>query len=552
MQKSFHQFLTFAAAMLLSLLVVQTEAQTQTAPQNQPQVYKESDLPSGTLAGLTDAQKETVLKVINTKACTCGCSNDTIAKCRIHDPNCGTAPKLIAQAVDMAKSGKSIEEIGQAMDAQKKAVPQQPQRGAMPSSAAYVTYRADDPIRGRELAKVTIVEFSDFQCPYCGRVEPTIRQVMDTYKDDVRVVWKHLPLSFHPNAMPAAEAAEAAREQGKFWEMHDLMFTHQADLSPAKYEEWATQLGLNMDQFRQSLAGHKNQARIKEDSALGNSMGASGTPTFFINGMLLVGAAPFENFKQVIDAELAKSDVLLKTHKLDADFYKVAAGENVKNSKPAQPPPPPPAQVFNVQFRADDPVEGPKFAKVTIVEFSDFQCPFCGRVEPTLNQIKTAYGDAVRLVWKHEPLSFHPNAMPAAEAAEAAREQGKFWEMHDLMFANQSLLSAQKYEEWAQQIGLNLDDFRNSIGMHKSQTRIQEDMKQAQSIGASGTPTFFVNGRKIVGALPFDSFNSVIDEEVAKADALIKGGHPLDDKFYQLIVDNNVKDAAKAKPSGTM
>jgi protein-disulfide isomerase len=557
MQKSFKYFLAFAVAVVLSL-VPHLHAQTQTgnAPQDQPQVYKESDLPSGTLTGLTDSQKETVLKVINTKPCTCGCSNDTIAKCRIHDPTCGTAPKLIAQTIDMVKSGKSAEEIGQVIDATKKAAPQpapqQQQKPAMPTAASYVALRADDPVRGPKLAKVTIVEFSEFQCPFCGRVEPTVKQILDTYKDNVRIVWKHQPLPFHPNAMPAAEAAEAAREQGKFWEMHDLMFAHQNDLSSGNYSEWAAMLGLDMDQFNQSIAGHKNQTRIKEDSTLGNSIGAGGTPTFFINGQLLVGAVPFENFKQVIDAELAKSDALLKTHTLDANFYKVAVDENVKNAKPLQPPAPPQPQVFNVQFRADDPVAGPKFAKVTIVEFSEFQCPFCGRVEPTLKQIRTTYGDSVRIVWKHQPLPFHPNAMPAAEASEAARKQGKFWEMHDLMFANQSLLSPDKYEEWAKQIGLNVDDFKESIGTHEAQPRIQEDMKQGQGIGAGGTPTFFINGRQVVGALPLEAFKNVIDEEVAKADALIKSGHPLDDKFYEVIVGNNVKDAAKPKPSEVM
>lgn len=539
------------AAFALPVHAQQTAPALIAAPQAQGD-SKDSDLPAGTLDGLNDQQKETVLKVITSKACTCGCTNDTIAKCRKNDPNCGTAPKLIAQTIEMVKAGKSVDEIGKAIDATKRVAPPQPAPAQAPATAAYVPIRPDDPVMGPATAKITIVEFSDFQCPFCGRAEPTIKQVMDTYKDNVRLVWKHQPLSFHPNAMPAAEAAEAAREQGKFWEMHDLMFANQAALSPTKYEEWATQIGLNMDQFKASIEAHKNQHRIQEDAALGTASGATGTPTFLINGMVVVGALPFESFKQVIDAQLVKANDLVKSgHKLDANFYKAAVDESLKNAKPVQAPAPPPVEVYNAKFRPDDPVSGPKFAKVTIVEFSEFQCPFCKRVEPTLQQIKETYGESVRFVWKHQPLPFHPNAMPAAEASEAAREQGKFWEMHDLMFNNQQVMSPAKYEEWATQLGLDMDKFKASIEQHKNANRIQDDMDEGKGMGASGTPTFFINGRKIVGAVPFESFKAVIDQEITKADALIKSGHKLDASFYSAIVNKNIQETNQAKPSGT-
>lgn len=541
MRRVFIYSLASLAVILISFSTL-PQAQTQTTPEEPVGNIQANEMPAGTLDGLSQGQKVGVMRVLNLKNCTCGCSWGSIARCSLGHRTCETAPGLIAQTIEMVKSGKSFDEIGKAIDATRKGPP--PSQPAPPSTASYIAIRPDDPVRGPKLAKVTIVVFSDFQCPFCGRVEPTLKQIMDIYKKDVRFVWKHQPLPFHPNAMPAAEAAEAAREQGKFWEMHDLMFADQAELSPAKYEAWAAQLGLNMDRFRKSIADHRNQARIKEDMALGTSNGATGTPTFFINGQLLVGALPLENFKAAIDGEIKKADVLLKTHKLNADFYKVAAQENAKNARPLPQPGAQQAKVVNVPLRSDDPIAGPKVARVTIVEFSDFQCPFCGRVEPTLKQIQSTYGDSVRIVWKHQPLPFHPNAMPAAETAEAAREQGKFWEMHDLMYANQSLLSPQKYEEWAAQIGLNVDTFKKSVSSHSAQARIQEDMKQGQAIGADGTPTFFINGRQVIGALPFGAFKAVIDEELVKADALIKSGHPLDEKFYQTIVDNNVKQAA--------
>ena len=165
----------------------------------------------------------------------------------------------------------------------------------------------DAPVLGPKGAPVTIVEWSDFQCPFCGRVEPTLQQLRDEYKGKIRFAWKNQPLSFHPNAMPAAEAAMAAHEQGRFWEFHDALFKKQGQLSPALYNEVARQLGLDMDRFHASIEGRKNTAQIEADMAAGNAVGAQGTPTFFINGKKLVGAQPIDAFKQMIDAELASA-----------------------------------------------------------------------------------------------------------------------------------------------------------------------------------------------------------------------------------------------------
>jgi len=149
------------------------------------------------------------------------------------------------------------------------------------------------------------VVFSDFQCPFCSRVEPTLKQVEQSYGDKVRIVWKHKPLPMHPNAKPAAEAAEAAREQGKFWQMHDKMFAAQGELSPASYEKWARELGLDVARFKASIASGRNTARIDADDGQASAIGINGTPTMVVNGEKVVGAVPFENLKAVIDRQLA-------------------------------------------------------------------------------------------------------------------------------------------------------------------------------------------------------------------------------------------------------
>jgi protein-disulfide isomerase len=162
----------------------------------------------------------------------------------------------------------------------------------------------------------------------------------------------------------------------------------------------------------------------------------------------------------------------------------------------------------------DAPARGPADAKVTLVEFSDFQCPFCRRVTPTLERIEKEYGDDVRVVFKHLPLSIHPKAPAAHAAAEAAHQQGKFWEMHDRIFADQAGMSPERYREYAQQIGLDVEKFERDVKGAAVQKRISKDMEEAQKLGVTGTPAFFVNGRFLSGAQPFESFKRLIDAEL--------------------------------------
>ncbi len=170
------------------------------------------------------------------------------------------------------------------------------------------------------------------------------------------------------------------------------------------------------------------------------------------------------------------------------------------------------------------PVKGDKSAKVTIVQVSDFQCPFCSRVEPTVDQITRTYGKDVRVVWKNNPLPFHNNAMPAAEVAMAANADGKFWPMHDLLFKNQQALTRPDLEKYAAQVGVSASLVKDALDNNKYQAAIKADQDEAAKFGARGTPAFFINGRPLSGAQPFESFKKVIDEELANADKAIKAG----------------------------
>ena len=186
-----------------------------------------------------------------------------------------------------------------------------PSRAARPArpdpSRRYSVNTKGSPVRGNPEAKIAVVEFSDFQCPFCGRVTPTLEQVEREYGDDVRIVFKHLPLSIHPKAPAAHAAAWAAHQQGKFWEMHDKIFENQRDLSEEAYTRYAAELGLDMERFEKDLASDAARQAVAADVAEAGTLGVTGTPGFFINGRFLSGAQPFASFKAMIDEELGRS-----------------------------------------------------------------------------------------------------------------------------------------------------------------------------------------------------------------------------------------------------
>jgi protein-disulfide isomerase len=164
---------------------------------------------------------------------------------------------------------------------------------------------ADSPSQGPATAPIELVEFSDFQCPFCYRAHPTVKQVMDTYGGKVRFVYRNYPLPNHPNARPAAEAAQCANEQGQFWPYHDRLFADQTKLSDADLKASAAALGMDAGKFNACVDSHKYKERVDADTQAGNEAGVNGTPAFFINGRLLSGAQPFDEFKKIIDEELA-------------------------------------------------------------------------------------------------------------------------------------------------------------------------------------------------------------------------------------------------------
>jgi len=401
------------------------------------------------------------------------------------------------------------------------------------------------PQKGGQAPKITLIEFGDFQCPYCARAKGTLEELLKIYGDDIRIAFLHDPLPFHQNAMGAALAAIAAEEQGKFWEMHDKLFANPLALAPADLEKHAQALDLDMVKYRAAIADPKTQARAEAEIETATNFGVVGTPSFFINGRAFSGAYPLASFKALIDEEMGKVDDLLATGIPRAQLYATLIKDGLDKAAPKKNEAHPGEPQAGVVYKADikgAPAKGAKDALVTIVEYAEFQCPFCARVEPTLDQALKKYAGKLRVVWHNLPLPFHEKARPAAIAAMAAHQQGKFWEMHDLLFENQHNLRAEDIEGYAKKIGLDRVKFKAALTDEKLADAVDAEAAAGGKIGVRGTPGFFINGIFLSGAQPFEKFQECIDQELTKAKALVKKGTPKA-KVYDTIMKHAKGDA---------
>ena len=254
------------------------------------------------LSGLSGATKPAALKTLREQDCNCGC-NLKIAECRVKDPNCGYSKALANAVAKEFKAGKTAEEVYAALRELQKQGPVKPKLLEDPVKLSV----KDAPFYGPETARITIVEFSDFQCPYCAIAAPKALAIAAQYPKDVKVVFKQFPLDFHSNAYAAAEASLAAHAQGKFWPLHDRMFANFRQLTRENILRWAEESGIEMGAFKADLASGKYRAQIDREVKEGSGSGVMGTPTFFINGKRYNGPLEPDVLKPILDAELKAS-----------------------------------------------------------------------------------------------------------------------------------------------------------------------------------------------------------------------------------------------------
>ena len=416
-------------------------------------------------------------------------------------------------------------------------------RLAFDPDAVYKVPRGDSPADGPADGPITIVSWSDYACGYCYRVQPTLDALDRLYPGQLH--WVHRTLPLDDDETTTAEAALAAAAQGQFRPMNDRLYAVAGRIDRAGIELVARELGLDMVRFRAALDARTYRAHITEDAADARKLGVSGTPTFFINGRPVHGNQPLKVFADVVEEELARAKAA-PAH----DYESLVAGGRIV----ADTPDPDRSRgeldgstIYRVGLGLPGHQLGPDDALVTIVVWSDFQCPFCAKSAPVLAHVHDKYGNDVRIVFRHLAMAFHRNAGLAAEAAIAAAEQGKFWPFHDQIWSHFGNLTRADLDSFAREVGLDLDKFRAALDERRYREAAAAEAADALALGVDGTPTMFINGNPTVGARDADTLDRIIEAQLDRARGMVKAGIARQDLYALLMSD--AKGLERADPS---
>lgn len=260
-----------------------------------------TSLPHVDMTGLTPAQQTKVLKLLRANPCTCGCGMK-MAECRMKDSSCSYSKGMAAAIVDAVRHGKSDTEALAAAAATRWG--HGPASHSKPLEDPIAIATGNAPVRGPANARVTLVEFSDFQCPFCIAATPQIDELLKAYPSQVKLVFMQFPLDQHAQAGIAAMAALAAHKQGKFWEMHDALFAQRGHLSPRGILTLAAGIGLDMKRFQADVNSPDIQRAVNREMSTGENIGVDSTPTLFVDGQRFNGPLTLAALKPVVENEL--------------------------------------------------------------------------------------------------------------------------------------------------------------------------------------------------------------------------------------------------------
>jgi protein-disulfide isomerase len=330
-----------------------------------------------------------------------------------------------------------------------------------------------------EDAEVRIVVFSDFQCPFCRQFAPSLREIEKNGVEGARtkVEFRNFPLTFHRNAQLAAQAAMAASKQDKFWEMHDLLFANQNELKRDDLLRYAKQLNLDMDRFGRDIDSDEILGIIDADKKAGEMLRVQGTPTFFINGKPHTGTTTLDELKRLVQIEAAR----------DYAFTEIT-DEMLAKGNPEAP--------------------------VKLEFFADLESPVTQPALRVVDELMARYPDAVKVQFRNFPLSFHPMAQPAHEAALNAARSGHFWDFALYVLSHQDTAGEQELIEYAGRLGMDPDQFAANLRTHRYAARIEADLAEGARRGIRGSPVIFVNRKRIDGVPSLESLTQFVQSEL--------------------------------------
>jgi protein-disulfide isomerase len=366
---------------------------------------------------------------------------------------------------------------------------------AVPEQRWRVPVRPDDPARGPDGAPVTLVLFEDIQCPFCAAFTPILDRLLERYPKAVRLVVKHLPLPFHPAARPAALALECARQQGQFWPLHALLAANREGLSADAIGEHAQALGIAGERFAACLAAPETAARVDEDIALAEQVGARGTPVLYINGRKMAGSRPLAELSALVDAELEHAKVVARDT-LDP-YPAIIAGAAALN------PLAPQAVELNL---ADAPRRGPADAAVRLVLFNDLACAPCRLIARAVADQATAAPAPGEATISVHVRPFVPEGDATAELAAralfCAGRQALFWPVHDAL-TRRGVAVREDVIAAASEAGADADALAACLEDPAVDAAVARATEEAKALGVTRAPTLYIDGRRYDGSLGF-------------------------------------------------
>ncbi len=410
------------------------------------------------------------------------------------------------------------------------------------------------PSKGPENARVTIVEFADFQCGYCSRSVSVSKQVLNDFPGKVRWVFKNFPMPFHRRAPRAGQASIAADREGRFWEYHDMLFANRKKLSDVDLLTYARRTGLNIKKFKEAMDSRIHEKEINADLALGKKLEVRGTPTFYINGRKHVGSFNYRTLKRIVKQELAYTQHLIERDGTALeDLYDAVTNKKTKakkdeapaSDKAAQKPqaarqPAKEGTVYQIR-PGGSPAWGKATAASTVIMFGDYRCKHTARVYWDLKKLSELFSnERLRVVYKQFPLRRHREVKVAARAALAAHDQGKFWPYHELLLRDSADLSRRHLLQMARELKLDIDRFTSDLDSERFVARVEADRQLGIRFGTVGTPSLYINGRYVRSVGNREQLRDLITTELQRAHQALRTGVARD-KLYEHLISSGQK-----------
>jgi protein-disulfide isomerase len=377
------------------------------------------------------------------------------------------------------------------------------------------------PLWGKPGAAATLVVFGDLECPHTRRSLPVLLALKQALGEDLRLAWRHRPLAGNELARGAAEVAAAVHTEhgaAAFWRFIAEAAKDAGSPTDDRLGRWVTAAGGDRARVMAARAGQA--AWVERDLLLAGRFDVRATPTAFLNGIRIEGFQALSELRRQTQQEIAAARGTLAAGIESSALYATRVRKNLIGLGPD-------VAVRSCPELGSSPMRGGSRPLATIVEFSDFECPYCKRIQPALDRVLSRYGGDVRLVWKNLPLASHARARPAATLALEAFDRGgaaKFWNVHDLLFEQGAALDDAGLRAIASKAGLDADAALEIVRRSGHSARIDADVRAAKQLGISGTPTIFINGRKLEGAASFERISAIVLEEIETARRLVANG----------------------------